>query len=126
MLLAAFGLFVVAGLFASSTFMNQINQSLPQWLLNIAPVAFAVAGIIVLIIAIIAFMLAYGFLKGRGWAWTLAMVLLFLSIIFDIISWALSGFNPASIVSTIISIIIAVVIIIYLMRPNVKAWFGKM
>jgi hypothetical protein len=125
MLLASLGFFVVAGLFASQDILNQTGMQVPEWLINVAPLVFAIAGIVFLIMALIAFLLAYGFLKGRGWAWTLAMIFSVISIILSVVGWVLQGFNPAGFVSMLISVIIPVIVILYLTRVNVKAWFGK-
>ena len=58
-------------------------------------------GAVFLALAIVSFVVAYGLLKGRGWAWTVTVIL------------------------SIISIIISGIILYYLYRPHVKAYFGK-
>lgn len=82
--------------------------------------AFGIAiGGILLALAIFSFVVAYGLLKGSGWAWTLTVVLSVISIAFDAISLAGGNFGG------IISIIISGVILYYVYRPHVKAYFGK-
>ena len=77
------------------------------------------SGIVLLAIAIVSFIVAYGLLKGLGWAWTVTVILSFVSIVFNAISIATGN------IAAIISIIISGIIIYYLYRPYVKAYFGK-
>ena len=65
------------------------------------------------------FLMAYGLWKGKGWAWTLTLILSGIGIIVGIGS-ILVG-NIGSIFHTIINAII----IYYLYRPNVKAFFNR-
>jgi len=78
----------------------------------------AVVGGLLLILALVGFVLAYGFWTGKGWAWILGIIFSIIGIIIGLVS--IIG-NPSS----IIGIIINVLIIYYLTRPHVKAWFGK-
>ncbi len=125
MLLAAAGSFVLASVIDLEEIFRQAGMEIPQEIIDAVPFFFGMVGVVLLIMAFLAFLIAYGFLKGRGWSWTLAMVLLVLSIIFSVLSWILSGLNPAGLVSMLIGILIPVIIVIYLTRPRVKAWFGK-
>ena len=61
-----------------------------------------------------------GLLKGRGWAWTVTIILSIISIVWNTITIA-----TAANFGGIISIIIDAIIIYYLYRPHVKAYFGK-
>ncbi len=81
--------------------------------------AHAALGALALIFGILGFVLAIGFLGGKGWAWTLGIVVGVLNIVVSIVETAI-GFS-----STIIGIIFPIIIIYYLMRPHVKAFFGK-
>jgi len=78
-----------------------------------------VSGIVLLAIAIVSFVVAYGLLKGLGWAWTVTVILSIVSIVFNAISIAAGN------IAAIISVIISGIIIYYLYRPHVKAYFGK-
>ncbi|GBC71745.1 hypothetical protein HRbin02_01533 [Candidatus Calditenuaceae archaeon HR02] len=81
--------------------------------------AFGVAfGGLLLILALIGFVIAYGFWTGKGWAWILGIIFSIIGIIIGLVS--IIG-NPTS----IIGIIINGLILYYLTRPHVKAWFGK-
>ncbi len=78
----------------------------------------AVGGILI-ILGIISFIVAWGLLKGRAWAWTVTLILSIISLILGIVSVVAGSFG------SIINIIIAAIIIYYLYRPHVKAFFGK-
>jgi len=67
------------------------------------------------------FWLAEGFgaLRGKGWAWTVGIIIFVLSIINSIIQVALGSYP------SIASLIINLGIIYYLFRPGVRAYFGK-
>lgn len=76
-------------------------------------------GAVLVALAIVSFIVAYGLLKGRGWAWTVTLILSIISIVWNAITIATGN------IGGIISIIISAVIIYYLYRPHVKAYFGK-
>jgi hypothetical protein len=76
-------------------------------------------GALALILGIISIVVAIGFLGGKGWAWTLGIVVSIINIIVSIVE-TIIGFS-----SNIIGIIFSIIIIYYLMRPHVKAFFGK-
>ncbi len=77
-------------------------------------------GAVLVAIAIVSFIVAYGLLKGKGWAWTVAIILSIISIVWNIITLV-----TAANYGGIISIIISGIILYYLFRPHVKAYFGK-
>ena len=98
-------------------------------LLVIAGIISFVSGLILLIILIgivplalgIAYLvMAYGLWKGRGWAWTISLILSGIGIVMGIVYIIQDNLGGG-----IASIIINGVIIYYLNRPNVKAFFGK-
>ena len=76
-------------------------------------------GFLLLVLGIAYLVMAYGLWNGRGWAWTITLILSVIGIIVAIASIVAGN------VSAIISIIIHAVVIYYLYRPNVKAFFGK-
>jgi hypothetical protein len=76
-------------------------------------------GAFALIVGILSLVLGIGFLGGKGWAWTLGIVVGVLNIISSLVQTALGSY------SSIIGIIFPIIIIYYLMRPHVKAFFGK-
>ena len=61
----------------------------------------------------------YGLLKGKRWAWTLAIGTNLLSVILSIVVFV-SGDSDAS--SVIVGIIITALIVGYLMKPSTKAF----
>jgi hypothetical protein len=79
-----------------------------------------VFGVVLVAIAIVSFVVAYGLLKGKGWAWTVSIILSIISIVWNAITLV-----TAANFGGIISIIISGVILYYLFRPHVKAYFGK-
>jgi hypothetical protein len=99
-------------------------------------IAFLLLGAILLLIGIAYIIMSFGLLKGKGWAWTITIILTIISIVIQIIS----GFTNSIITSTItnhadsiissttgqvIGIAIDIIILYYLYRPHVKAFFGK-
>ena len=70
-------------------------------------------GGIIVVTAVLSFVMAWGLLKGKSWAWTFALILTIISLIM--------AFPSAD----IISMIIDSVILYYLFRPHVKSYFGK-
>jgi hypothetical protein len=88
-----------------------------EFLLGGVGIAF---GAVLVVLAIVSFVVAYGLLKGRRWAWTVTIILSIASIVWNAITLA-----TAANFGGIISIIISGIIIYYLFRPHVKAYFGK-
>ncbi len=78
-----------------------------------------VIGAVLLVFGLISFLLAYGLLKGLGWAWTVSLVFAMLGLIFGILQMLGS---PGS---GVLQVVISAIIIYYLYRPNVKSFFGK-
>lgn len=101
----------------------------------------AVVGCVFLAMGVGYLTMFYGLLKGKGWAWLLTIVLLMVGIIIQIVSTT-SGdvfniseinkdkINSRSTVSEItistIGIVVNMIIIYYLLRPHVRAYFGKL
>jgi len=117
----------------TTTSTNSINQFFG--------VISAAIGSVLLVIGIGYLAMSYGLLKGRGWAWTTTIILMFIGIAIQIISTTSGTVLNASLLSNsssnnvntvnsgiiggIIGIAINVAIVYYLYRPNVKAYFGK-
>ena len=78
-----------------------------------------VIGAIMIGLAIFSFVVAWGLLKGRGWAWMATVVLAVISLVFGVISIVAGNWL------SIINVIISGVITYYMYRPHVKAYFGK-
>lgn len=75
----------------------------------------AIIGGIIIVVGLVNFAIAYGLLKGLGWAWMLSLVFAIISIVFGILMFPIG----------IVAIILDALIIFYLTRSNVKAFFGK-
>ena len=82
----------------------------------------AFLGIIVIIIGIITLPAGYGLLKGKKWAWTLAIVLCILGVIRNLVELALENVDAGA---AIISIVIIALVIAYLMKSSTKAFCSK-
>ena len=91
---------------------------------SISPTQETVSGVqtiggILIAVGAVSFVVAYGLLKGRRWAWTLTVVVSIISIvmtIFTIIWLGLFGIIPA---------VFSGIVLYYLYRPHVKTYFGK-
>jgi hypothetical protein len=114
--LAAGALFIGIAALASSSLAAQYPAL--GSISGIASILYAL-GALALILGIISIVVAIGFLGGKGWAWTLGIVVSIINIIVSIVETAI-GFS-----SNLIGIIFSIIIIYYLMRPHVKAYFGK-
>ena len=64
-------------------------------------------------IGITSFVMAWGLLKGKPWAWTITLILTIISFISNALS------------TNIVGLILGFVILYYLFRPHVKSYFGK-
>ena len=79
-----------------------------------------VIGGVLIVVALLDLVLAYGLWSGRGWAWIISLILAALGIVFSLISLVFRGG-----VGGLVTLIIDAIIIYYLTRPNVKAFFGE-
>ena len=70
-------------------------------------------GGIAIILGILSFVMAWGLLKGKPWAWTVTLILSIINLIFALPS------------TNIVGLIINAVVLYYLFRPHVKAYFQK-
>lgn len=75
-------------------------------------------GSFVLTIGIASLVVAVGLFAGIGWAWTGAVLLMYVSIAEEIVMMVLGS-------SYGFSIILAAIFLYYLYRPHVKMFFGK-
>jgi hypothetical protein len=85
----------------------------------IGGVAIVIGGVLIAI-GIVSFIVAYGLLKGMGWAWTVTVILSIASIVLNAISIATGNLGG------IVSIIISGIIIYYLYRPHVKVFLARL
>lgn len=84
---------------------------------------FASLGIIVggfaIIIGLFQLIIAWGLWTGKKWAWFLALIFGILGVIFGILGLIGGGMTG------IVSLLINAIIVYYLLRPEVKAFFGR-
>jgi uncharacterized membrane protein HdeD (DUF308 family) len=116
-----FSLLAAAAFFALGALVGEAGMGMVEELPGIGFLAGALAALLggVFIIAgLVAFLLAYGFWTGRGWAWILGIIFSIVGIVLGVVS--LLG-NSVSIVGILINILI----IYYLTRTHVKEWFGR-
>ncbi|MEO9363209.1 MAG: hypothetical protein ABI348_04840 [Nitrososphaera sp.] len=78
-----------------------------------------IVGGVLTVLGIISLVVAWGLLKGKGWAWTVTVILSIITVALGVVH--LAGGNVVS----IINIIISGVILYYVYRPHIKAYFGK-
>ncbi len=118
MLVGGLGLAAISSILPTMTTLdpNASGQLAVAGLLGVGGIA---VGGILIILGIISFVVAWGLLKGKGWSWSVTMILSIISIVIGVISVV------AGSIGSIVNIIIAGIIIYYLYRPHVKAFFGK-
>lgn len=118
MLIGGVGLAAIGSILPAMTTLdpNAAGQMAIAGLLGVGGVA---VGGILIILGLISFIVAWGLLKGKSWAWSVTVILSIISIVIGIISLVAGNFG------SIVNIIIAGIIIYYLYRPHVKAFFGK-
>jgi hypothetical protein len=122
--LVVIGPFLMNGLQTTSS--NLGSQKEPQ----ILGIIFLVFGAIWLALGVANLVMAYGLLKGMGWAWTISIIVLFIGIVIDIVSLSITSVGVFSntgsnLLGNIVGIGISAFIVYYLYRPHVKAYFGK-
>jgi uncharacterized membrane protein (DUF2068 family) len=76
-------------------------------------------GAVLVAVGIGYFVVSYGLLKGRGWAWSITLILSYIGIAIGIASIVMGNFF------SIVHLIINIVIIWYLYKSQVKSFFGK-
>jgi len=102
--LMALGAFVARGVFGMPRFMHGVVS---------------VIGVVLLILALLYLGLAWGLWTGKGWAWTLSLILAVLGIIISLLGLLRGRLG------ILIVLILDAVIVYYLFRPNVRTFFGE-
>jgi hypothetical protein len=82
---------------------------------------YSLLGILFLVFSIGDIAVGIGFLTLKQWAWTLGVGLQVVGIVIDILFIT----QGSSVGSEVINILLSAVIIYYLLRPEVKAAFGR-
>lgn len=76
-------------------------------------------GVIIIALGIASFVVSWGLLKGKPWAWLITVIIAIISIIMSIVSIISANF------ANIISLIIYGVVLYYMYRPEVRKYFGR-
>lgn len=77
-----------------------------------------VGGVLVAI-GIVYLVVSWGLLKGKGWAWSVTVIVSYIQIVTSIIAIASGNFFAVG------NLLIAIAIVYFLYRPQSKAFFGK-
>jgi Predicted membrane protein (DUF2127) len=99
---------------------NGTNVTIPNSGIFILGGFMGVFGGLLIAIGIASFVVAWGLLKGKAWAWIVTIIITIISIVLNIISII------AGSIESIVGLIINGIIIYYLYRPSVKSYFGKL
>jgi hypothetical protein len=118
MIFAGFGLAAASSLMPTISTIDP-NAAGQMAIASLAGGAATAIGAVLIILGIVSFIVAWGLLKAKGWAWIVTIILSIISLVIGVIS--LVGGN----VGSIVNIVIAGVIIYYMYRPHVKAYFGR-
>jgi hypothetical protein len=126
MLLSFAGFLLLSMLVSIQQVREAIGDDAPNWLLENATLVFGSLAFLFLLLALISFMIGYAFLKGRSWAWVAGVVFALISILSAFVNPLLRGFSdPAWVINLAVALVFPWLIIIYLNRPNVKAFFNR-
>jgi len=123
LLLAAASSFAVSSLDVADI-EDELGEDVPDYVKDNFDTIFMVTGAVYLLLGLFALAVAYGFLKGIGWAWTIGLILAIVNVISQAIT-PLLNMSTDALVTAIVGSIIPLIIIFYLTRPRVKAFFGK-
>jgi hypothetical protein len=122
------GLFFGIGFIAQDALLHPIIESafnLPRQNLSAEQAStpgFGIAlGAVFVPLAIVSFIVASGLLKGQRWAWTAALVLSIIGMVWYAFTVVIIPSNGGR----TLGVIIGAVTIYYLYRPHVKAYLGK-
>ena len=98
---------------------NGTDVTIPKNTIFIFGGFLGVIGVMLIVIGIASFVVAWGLLTGKGWAWIVTIIIAIISIILNIILIVSGSYE------SIIGLIIDGIIIYYLYRPSVKSYFGR-
>jgi uncharacterized membrane protein (DUF2068 family) len=76
-------------------------------------------GGVLIAIGIVYLVVSWGLLKGRGWAWSVTVIVSYIQIVTSILAIAGGNFFAVG------NLLIAIAIVYFLYRPQSKAFFGK-
>jgi len=126
MLLASLGFMALSILTTNQQVRDAIGNDAPKWLVDNAMLVFGSLALLFLALGVIAFLIGYGFLKGRSWAWIAGIVFAIVSIFSAFVNPLIRGFSdPAWVFDLVVALAVPWLIIIYLNRPSVKTFFNR-
>jgi uncharacterized membrane protein (DUF2068 family) len=86
--------------------------------------AFAVrsmfVGVVLIVVALTSFGLAYGLWKGKAWSWIASLAFVLFGIVFSVFSLS---YRPG--LGELVGLVVYLLSVYYLMQPRVKSFFGK-
>jgi len=112
------GILFVSGVLALTVLGFSLPQVVPH--VRFFPVRLFTISVVLLLLAGVEFVLAFGVWVGKGWAWAFSLALAVLGVIFFIFSLFLRP-NFGEIAALIIDLLL----LYYLMQPRVQTYFGK-
>jgi hypothetical protein len=86
------------------------------------PILATIGGVLIPL-GIASLVVAYGLLKAKGWAWSIAVVLSAILFAINVIS-LITG-SMSAITSAVVGMAINAIVLYYLSRRNVRQYFGK-
>ena len=116
---ALLGIVLFLGFIALTVVSFGLPELFPHMRL-IIPVRLFVVAVILLVLALVEFLLAFGLWTGMSWAWVASLGFALLGIIFAIFSLFL---RPG--IGEIISLVVNLLIVYYLIQPRIHSYFGK-
>lgn len=120
----------------SNTFENNMNSnfnlnstdiSSTNNILSIFSGYLSIIGAGLIILAIVHFIVAWGLLKGKGWAWSISVIIIIISLVIGIIFIVFNVMigDISSIIGQLLGMVVNGIILWYLYRSNVRSYFGK-
>jgi hypothetical protein len=112
------GILFLLGVFGLTVVGIGLQEVVPH--VRLFPVRLFVVVIVLLGLAAVEFVLAFGAWNGMGWAWWGSLLFAVLGIVFFVMSLFL---RPS--LGAIVSLIVDLLVLYCLMQPRVQAYFGK-
>lgn len=116
--------------------LNNADVNLPTT--NLFQFISIIIGTIILIIGIIYVFVFYGLIKGKGWSWTITVIVTIINLIIQVFLLIVSTVSAIFVIGNvdffilfislspmIINTIVSVIILYYFYRSHVKSFFGK-
>lgn len=126
-LAASLGLFGTALLADEGALVGQLGPDTPDWIVDNYVAVFLVLGLVFLVVAVLYFQATRGLLRGRPWAWTLAVVVTVLSVLSNLMGVYAQGLeDPVIFANSAVGFAFAFLILAYLYTRRVRNYFDRM